>query len=161
MGSPNITAVKAAINELYGSTAGSSGISKRALLAQKREVPGTFSNVAAYGTPEDLKELVNKAHQLGLAIIIDLVYNHLGPDGNYLSCYNPHYFTDKHSTPWGAALNYDLSTKVDKDSKESPEEQNKDVKHAPFVRAFVVSLGSSLLCYSIVRLRYFRRRSFG
>eukprot|EP00026_Physarum_polycephalum_P004744 Phypoly_transcript_04767.p1 GENE.Phypoly_transcript_04767~~Phypoly_transcript_04767.p1 ORF type:complete len:489 (-),score=70.47 Phypoly_transcript_04767:70-1536(-) len=97
-----------------------------------------YAPARAYGTPEDLKELVNSAHKLGLAIIIDLVYNHLGPDGNYLSCYNPHYFTNKHSTPWGAALNYDLSNHADKDSKESPEDQNTDVKHAPFVRTFVV-----------------------
>ena len=97
-----------------------------------------YAPARAYGTPEDLKELVDSAHKMGMAIIIDLVYNHLGPDGNYLNCYNSHYFTNKHHTPWGAALNYDLSGAADKDSKESPKEQNIDIKHAPFVRSFVV-----------------------
>jgi maltooligosyltrehalose trehalohydrolase len=96
-----------------------------------------YAPARAYGTPEDLKELVNSAHKLGLAIIIDLVYNHLGPDGNYLSCYNPHYFTNTHSTPWGPALNYDLSTK-NKGGKELTEDQHTDATHAPFVRTFVV-----------------------
>lgn len=92
----------------------------------------------AYGTPDELKELVDSAHRIGISIIIDLVYNHLGPDGNYLSCFNPHYFTSKHSTPWGAALNYDLSTNTDNNSKESKEDQKTDLSHAPLVRAFVI-----------------------
>lgn len=63
----------------------------------------------AYGSPESLRRLISTAHKLGLAIIVDLVYNHLGPDGNYLSEFSPYYFTKEHHTPWGAALNIDLS----------------------------------------------------
>lgn len=65
-----------------------------------------FAPHPAYGTPEDLKALVAKAHSLGLAMILDVVYNHLGPDGNYLSKFGP-YFTDRFKTPWGDALNFD------------------------------------------------------
>jgi maltooligosyltrehalose trehalohydrolase len=60
----------------------------------------------AYGGAEDLKALVNACHQLGLAVILDVVYNHLGPEGNYLRDFGP-YFTDKYHTPWGDALNFD------------------------------------------------------
>jgi maltooligosyltrehalose trehalohydrolase len=60
-----------------------------------------------YGTPDDLKKLINEAHKIGIAVILDVVYNHLGPDGNYLKCYSDHYFTDKHKTDWGEAINYD------------------------------------------------------
>jgi len=59
-----------------------------------------------YGGPDGLKELVNAAHAEGLGVILDVVYNHLGPEGNYLPLYGP-YFTDKYKTPWGPALNYD------------------------------------------------------
>jgi len=59
-----------------------------------------------YGTPHDLQELVNAAHEHGLAMALDVVYNHLGPEGNYLGEYAP-YFTDHYHTPWGAALNFD------------------------------------------------------
>jgi maltooligosyltrehalose trehalohydrolase len=59
-----------------------------------------------YGTPEDLQELVDAAHARELAVALDVVYNHLGPEGNYLGEYAP-YFTDHYRTPWGAALNYD------------------------------------------------------
>jgi maltooligosyltrehalose trehalohydrolase len=59
-----------------------------------------------YGTPRDLQELVNAAHEQGLAVALDVVYNHLGPEGNYLGEYAP-YFTDHYRTPWGAALNFD------------------------------------------------------
>src|SRR6185437_8168096 len=59
-----------------------------------------------YGTPHDLQELVNAAHGQGLAVALDVVYNHLGPEGNYLGEYAP-YFTDHYHTPWGAALNFD------------------------------------------------------
>jgi maltooligosyltrehalose trehalohydrolase len=58
-----------------------------------------------YGRPDDLRRLVNAAHARGLAVILDVVYNHLGPDGAYLSAYSPYYFTDSHATPWGAAVN--------------------------------------------------------
>jgi len=59
-----------------------------------------------YGTPRDLQQFVNAAHSRGLAVALDVVYNHLGPEGNYLSEYGP-YFTDHYKTPWGAALNFD------------------------------------------------------
>jgi maltooligosyltrehalose trehalohydrolase len=60
----------------------------------------------AYGGPDGLKRLVNACHARGLAVILDVVYNHLGPAGNYLGVYGP-YFTDRHHTPWGAAINFD------------------------------------------------------
>ena len=59
-----------------------------------------------YGGPDGLKQLVNAAHAEGLAVILDVVYNHVGPEGNYLPLYGP-YFTEKYKTPWGPALNYD------------------------------------------------------
>ena len=61
---------------------------------------------ASYGGPEGLKRLVDAAHRVGLAVILDVVYNHLGPEGNYLSKFGP-YFTARHKTPWGDAINYD------------------------------------------------------
>ena len=60
----------------------------------------------AYGTPDDLKRLVNACHLQGLAVLLDVVYNHLGPAGNYLNDFGP-YFTDAHRTPWGSAVNFD------------------------------------------------------
>jgi maltooligosyltrehalose trehalohydrolase len=60
----------------------------------------------SYGGPDGLKRLVDACHQRGLAVVLDVVYNHLGPDGNYLSDYGP-YFTERYKTPWGAALNFD------------------------------------------------------
>ncbi|MBO0858073.1 MAG: malto-oligosyltrehalose trehalohydrolase [Chloracidobacterium sp.] len=65
-----------------------------------------FSAHHAYGGPTGLKRLVNACHESGLAVILDVVYNHLGPEGNYLSRFGP-YFTDKYRTPWGDALNFD------------------------------------------------------
>ncbi|PTX14515.1 maltooligosyl trehalose hydrolase [Pontibacter mucosus] len=59
-----------------------------------------------YGGPEGLKKLVNACHAHGLAVLLDVVYNHLGPEGNYLEKLGP-YFTDKYKTPWGKAINYD------------------------------------------------------
>lgn len=61
---------------------------------------------ASYGGPEGLKRLVDAAHRTGLAVILDVVYNHLGNEGNYLRSFGP-YFTGKHKTPWGDAINYD------------------------------------------------------
>lgn len=61
-----------------------------------------------YGTPEDLKQLVNACHSRGLAVLLDVVYNHFGPVGNYLDRFAP-YFTDAYKTPWGAAVNLDHS----------------------------------------------------
>ena len=60
----------------------------------------------AYGGPDGLKRLIDAAHSRGLAVIVDVVYNHLGPDGNYLGAFAP-YFTDRYATPWGQALNFD------------------------------------------------------
>ena len=66
-----------------------------------------FAPSRAYGGPEGLRRLVDAAHQRGLAVILDVVYNHLGPDGNYLREFSPDYFTGRHKTPWGDALNFD------------------------------------------------------
>jgi maltooligosyltrehalose trehalohydrolase len=65
-----------------------------------------FAVQNSYGTPRDLQTLVNGAHSRGLAVALDVVYNHFGPEGNYLGEYGP-YFTDRYKTPWGAALNFD------------------------------------------------------
>ena len=62
---------------------------------------------AGYGRPEDLKKLVQSAHAKGLMVFLDVVYNHFGPEGNYLHAYAKKFFTEKHHTPWGAAINYD------------------------------------------------------
>jgi maltooligosyltrehalose trehalohydrolase len=65
-----------------------------------------FAPHHAYGRPDDLKRLVDACHARGLAIILDVVYNHVGPAGNYLSRFGP-YFTDRYHTPWGDAVNLD------------------------------------------------------
>lgn len=65
-----------------------------------------FAPDASYGHPDDLKALVDAAHARGLMVMLDVVYNHFGPDGNYLPAYSP-IFNDRHHTPWGAAINYD------------------------------------------------------
>jgi maltooligosyltrehalose trehalohydrolase len=62
---------------------------------------------SAYGRPEDLKALVDAAHARGLSVLLDVVYNHFGPDGNYLPVYAPQFFTDRHKSPWGAGINFD------------------------------------------------------
>ena len=59
-----------------------------------------------YGGPNGLKRFVDAAHSAGIAVILDVVYNHLGPEGNYLHEFGP-YFTDRYATPWGSALNFD------------------------------------------------------
>jgi maltooligosyltrehalose trehalohydrolase len=61
---------------------------------------------ASYGTPDALKALVDMAHELGLMIFLDVVYNHFGPDGNYLSLYAPQFFRQDHQTPWGPAIDF-------------------------------------------------------
>jgi malto-oligosyltrehalose trehalohydrolase len=66
-----------------------------------------FAPAACYGRPDDLKALVEACHARGLAIMLDVVYNHFGPEGNYLHTIAPDFFTDRHNTPWGAAINYD------------------------------------------------------
>jgi maltooligosyltrehalose trehalohydrolase len=62
---------------------------------------------ATYGRPERFKAFVEAAHGHGIAVFLDVVYNHFGPDGNYLSRYAPDFFTSRHKTPWGDAINYD------------------------------------------------------
>ena len=64
-----------------------------------------YAPSAAYGAPDDLRRLIDEAHRLGLAVILDVVYNHLGPEGAYLRDVNPEYLTDRHVTPWGRAVN--------------------------------------------------------
>ena len=66
-----------------------------------------FAPARAYGEPEDLRRLVDAAHGEGLAVLLDVVYNHLGPDGAYLGLFSPSYFSKTHKTPWGPAVNLD------------------------------------------------------
>src|SRR5690606_24134764 len=61
----------------------------------------------AYGRPDDLKAFVQAAHREGLMVFLDVVYNHFGPAGNYLGLYAPQFFTSRHETPWGDAINFD------------------------------------------------------
>ncbi len=67
---------------------------------------GLFAPHHAYGGPQELKRLVDACHARGLAVLLDVVYNHLGPSGNYLGKFGP-YFTRRYSTPWGEAVNFD------------------------------------------------------
>lgn len=78
-----------------------------------------FAPYAGYGTPDELRAFVDAAHAHGLAVMLDVVYNHWGPDGNYLAAYSPEYFTNAHATPWGNAPNFDQP-------------------HAGFMRAYVL-----------------------
>ena len=81
------------------------------------EFPGTrgwgydgvlpFAPASAYGEPDALKALIDAAHARGLMILLDVVYNHFGPEGNYLHVYAPQFFNPRHQTPWGAAINFD------------------------------------------------------
>ena len=64
---------------------------------------------SAYGRPEDMKALVDEAHALGLMVLLDVVYNHFGPEGNYLHAYSPQFFDSGYETPWGAAIHFDGS----------------------------------------------------
>lgn len=66
-----------------------------------------FAPVALYGNPDDMRFFVDRAHALGIAVVLDVVYNHMGPDGNYLSQFSEDYFSRKHTTDWGAAINFD------------------------------------------------------
>ncbi len=66
-----------------------------------------FAPETGYGTPEDLKRLIQAAHQRDMQVFLDVVYNHFGPEGNYIGQYAPEFFTDRHKTPWGDAINYD------------------------------------------------------
>ena len=65
-----------------------------------------FAPQNSYGGPEGLKKLVNACHKAGMGIMLDVVYNHLGPEGNYLADFGP-YFTNRYKTPWGDAINFD------------------------------------------------------
>ena len=66
-----------------------------------------YAPEASYGRPGDLKALVDAAHARGLAVFLDVVYNHFGPEGNYLHHYAPDFFNPRHQTPWGDGVNYD------------------------------------------------------
>ncbi len=65
-----------------------------------------FAPYPDYGSPEELQTLIDEAHRTGFVVLLDIVYNHFGPDGNYLPSYSPEYFTHAHKTPWGDALDY-------------------------------------------------------
>ncbi|MBA2305670.1 MAG: malto-oligosyltrehalose trehalohydrolase [Acidobacteria bacterium] len=66
-----------------------------------------YAPMHQYGGPDDLRGFVDAAHALGLGVILDVVYNHLGPDGNYLAEFSPDYFTDKYRNDWGRAINFE------------------------------------------------------
>lgn len=66
-----------------------------------------YAPASPYGRPDDLKHFVDAAHARNLMVFLDVVYNHFGPEGNYLSLYAPQFFTDRHRTPWGQAINFD------------------------------------------------------
>jgi maltooligosyltrehalose trehalohydrolase len=66
-----------------------------------------FAPARCYGRPDDLRRLVDEAHRLGLAVHLDVVYNHFGPDGAYQGCFSPAYASRTHRSPWGNAVNYD------------------------------------------------------
>ncbi len=81
------------------------------------EFPGHFGwgydgvNIFApyhfYGSPDDFRSFINRAHQAGIGVILDVVYNHMGPDGNYLPFFSDHYFTDQYESDWGKPINFD------------------------------------------------------
>ncbi|GJL79701.1 MAG: hypothetical protein NPINA01_26900 [Nitrospinaceae bacterium] len=66
-----------------------------------------FSPARCYGTPDELRQLVDTAHAMQLSVFLDVVYNHLGPEGAYLGAFSPYYFSSKHKSPWGDAVNLD------------------------------------------------------
>ena len=66
-----------------------------------------YAPASVYGRPEDLKALVQEAHARGIMVLLDVVYNHFGPEGNYLPSYFPNLLTNRHKTDWGSAVNYD------------------------------------------------------
>jgi maltooligosyltrehalose trehalohydrolase len=65
-----------------------------------------YAPAHTYGRPDELRRFIAAAHDLGIAVLLDVVYNHFGPEGNYLHLYAPQYFTGRHTTPWGAAIDY-------------------------------------------------------
>ena len=66
-----------------------------------------FAPASYYGTPDDMRRFVDAAHEHGLAVILDVVYNHFGPEGNYTGRFSPYYLSQEHTTDWGPALNWD------------------------------------------------------
>ena len=66
-----------------------------------------FAPTRLYGRPTDFRRFVDRAHALGIAVILDVVYNHFGPDGNYLKLFSAAYFTDRYDNEWGEAINFD------------------------------------------------------
>src|SRR5262249_40038828 len=66
-----------------------------------------YAPTRLYGTPDDLRAFVDRAHAVGVAVILDVVYNHLGPDGNYLAEFTRDYFTDRYTNDWGQAINFE------------------------------------------------------
>ena len=66
-----------------------------------------FAPAHCYGTPDDLRAFIDKAHSLGVAVILDVVYNHFGPDGNYVGIFSNHYFTQQYENDWGESINFD------------------------------------------------------
>jgi maltooligosyltrehalose trehalohydrolase len=66
-----------------------------------------FAPTRLYGGPDDFRRFVDRAHACGVGVILDVVYNHLGPDGNYLKEFSEHYFTDRYANEWGDAINFD------------------------------------------------------
>ena len=71
-----------------------------------------FAPAATYGRPDELRALIDAAHSLGLMMLLDVVYNHFGPEGNYVAVYAPSFFTTRHKTPWGAGINFDGTDSV-------------------------------------------------
>jgi maltooligosyltrehalose trehalohydrolase len=68
-----------------------------------------YAPTRLYGAPDDLRAFIDRAHALGMGVVLDVVYNHLGPDGNYLAEFSPDYFTDRYKNDWGRALNFEGS----------------------------------------------------
>jgi maltooligosyltrehalose trehalohydrolase len=68
---------------------------------------GLFAPTRLYGRPDDFRRFVDRAHGLSIAVILDVVYNHVGPDGNYLKSFSPDYFTGRYANEWGEAINFD------------------------------------------------------
>jgi maltooligosyltrehalose trehalohydrolase len=66
-----------------------------------------YAPASIYGTPDHMRSFVDRAHSVGLAVILDVVYNHIGPDGNYLTKFSPFYLTTRYKTDWGDAINFD------------------------------------------------------
>lgn len=66
-----------------------------------------FAPKRLYGEPDDFRRFVDQAHAVGLGVVLDVVYNHVGPDGNYLAVVSDTYFTDRYANEWGEAINFD------------------------------------------------------